>query len=86
MAIRDHFGQPSERAAAAQEALGEKRRIRNEAHSGSSANIVEEVQPVVDRIPVVDTEEDRWAVSTILTNRGGIQVSLSRVFVTYLTS
>jgi hypothetical protein len=84
MAIRDHFGQPSERAAAAQEALSEKRRIQNEAHPGSSADIVEEAQPVADKIPVVDTEEDRWAISTILTNR--IQVSLSRVFVTYLTS
>jgi hypothetical protein len=84
MAIRDHFGQPSERAAAAQDALDEIRNIVNEAHPGSSENKVHEVAQVAYRTPVAETSEERWVVSIITTNR--IQVRLSRLFSTCLMS
>jgi hypothetical protein len=73
MAIRDHFGQPSERAAAAQahEAALEKiRYIVTESHPGSSADKLEAVAQAAGRAPPsVDDAHERWAVAVITSNR-----------------
>jgi hypothetical protein len=72
MAIRDHFGQPSERAAAAQahEAVRLEKIRAIVSHPGSSDDKVEAVAQAAGRTPAaVDETGERWAVSVITCNR-----------------
>jgi hypothetical protein len=81
MAMRDHFAEPSQRAAAAQAAALEKiRAIVDASHPGTSSEKVGEVADaageLASRAAEIDADEDNWALSHIKINR--VQVRSQR--------